>query len=216
MTEMPFVQTEESMRIQAMLRYERVLWEKGLQYVAGVDEAGRGPLAGPVVAAAVIFPSRVYIEGIDDSKKLSARRRDDLFQKIHDGALAVATGIVSEKEIDRINILRASFKAMRMAIGSLGIRPEHVLIDGRPLPEKFYPQTPIVGGDRKSFSVAAASIVAKVTRDRMMVAYDETYPQYGFAQHKGYGTKKHVQALCIHGPCDIHRKTFRIKGWKDR
>ncbi len=216
MTETPFVHTEESMRIQAMLRYERVLWEKGLQHVAGVDEAGRGPLAGPVVAAAVIFPSRIYIEGIDDSKKLSARRRDNLFQKIQDEALAVATGIVSEKEIDRINILQASFKAMRMAIGSLGIRPEHVLIDGRPLPEKFYPQTPIVGGDRKSFSVAAASIVAKVTRDRMMVAYDETYPQYGFAQHKGYGTKRHVQALRIHGPCDIHRKTFRIKGWNDR
>ena len=216
MTETPFVYTEESLRIQAMLKYERGLWEKGLQYVAGIDEAGRGPLAGPVVAAAVIFPSDVYIEGIDDSKKLSPHRREGLFEKIQDEAMAVATGIVSEREIDRINILQASFKAMRMAIGSLGIRPEHVLIDGQPLPEKFYPQTPIVGGDRKSFSVAAASIVAKVTRDRMMVAYDETYPQYGFAQHKGYGTKKHVQALLVHGPCEIHRRTFRIKGWKDR
>lgn len=207
---------KEKSRIEGMLRFERQLWDKGIRFVAGVDEAGRGPLAGPVVAAAVVFPPDIFIAGIDDSKKLAPNRREELFQKIHDEALVVAKGIVSEKEIDRVNILQATFKAMRMAIGRLSIRPDHLLIDGRPLPEKFYPQTPIAGGDRKSFSIAAASIVAKVTRDRMMVVYDEMYPQYGFAKHKGYGTKHHVEAIRKHGYCEIHRKTFRIKGWGGR
>lgn len=204
------------MRIEGMLRYERALWEDGVQFIAGVDEAGRGPLAGPVVAAAVVFASDVSIAGIDDSKRLTPTRREELFEEIMGEALAVATGIVTEKEIDRMNVLQATFKAMRMAIGSLSIRPEHILIDGRPLPEKFFHQTAIIGGDRQSYSVAAASIVAKVTRDRMMVAYDKVYPQYGFARHKGYGTKKHVEAIRLHGPCEIHRKTFQIKGWEDR
>ncbi len=115
-----------------------------------------------------------------------------------------------------MNILGATFKAMRMAIGSLLVRPQHLLIDGRPLPEKFYPQTPLVGGDRRSFSVAAASIVAKVTRDRMMVEYDSLYPEYGFAQHKGYGTRQHVEAIRKYGMCKIHRRTFRVRGWQDR
>jgi len=206
----------ERTRIEGMLRYERALWKGGTRFIAGVDEAGRGPLAGPVVAAAVVFPSDVSITGIDDSKRLTPTRREELFEKIKNEALAVATGIVTEKEIDRMNILRATFKAMRMAIGSLSIRPEHILVDGRPLPEKFYPQTAIIGGDRQSYSVAAASIIAKVTRDRMMVAYDKVYPEYGFVRHKGYGTKKHVEAIRIHGPCEIHRKTFQIKGWESR
>lgn len=206
----------ERTRIEGMLKYERALWKGGVRLIVGVDEAGRGPLAGPVVAAAVVFPSDVSITGIDDSKRLTPTRREELFEKIKNEALAVATGIVTEKEIDRMNILRATFKAMRMAIGSLSIRPEHILVDGRPLPEKFYPQTAIIGGDRQSYSVAAASIIAKVTRDRMMVAYDKVYPEYGFARHKGYGTKKHVEAVRIHGPCEIHRKTFQIKGWESR
>jgi len=207
---------KEKERIQGMLAYERRLWERGVRFIAGVDEAGRGPLAGPVVAAAVVFPQDIFIAGVDDSKKLSQKRREELFVVIQDKALAVAKGVVSEKEIDRLNILRATFKAMRMAIGSLPIRPEHVLIDGRPLPENFYPQTPLIGGDYKSFSIAAASIVAKVTRDRMMVEYDELYPEYGFAQHKGYGTKRHVEAIRKYGTCEIHRKTFRVRGWQSR
>ena len=203
----------ERERIGEMLRHEMRLWDNGIRFVAGVDEAGRGPLAGPVVAAAVVFPRDIFIAGIDDSKKLSPDKREALFKIIQNEALAVAAGTVSEKEIDRMNILQASYKAMRMAIGSLSIRPGHILVDGRPLPEKFYPQTPIVGGDRKSYSIAAASIVAKVTRDRLMIAYDEVYPQYGFARHKGYGTKQHIEAIRAYGPCEIHRKTFRVKGW---
>jgi len=206
---------EEQHRISRMLVYERSLWEKGVQFIAGIDEAGRGPLAGPVVAAAVIFHPDTNIPGINDSKKLTANRRQQLLEIIQQEAVEVTTGIVHEKEIDRINILQATFKAMRKAVGSLSHRPGHLLIDGRPLPEKFYPQTPIVQGDKKCYSVAAASIVAKVTRDRMMIEYDEMFPQYGFARHKGYGTKAHYEALRTHGPCEIHRKSFRLKGWRE-
>ncbi len=206
---------KEDIRIKEMLYYETALWDEGNAFVAGLDEAGRGPLAGPVVASAVIFPKDIHIQGVDDSKKLSPKQREFLFGIIQEKAVAVATGIVSEKEIDRINILQATFKAMRMAIGSLTVRPDHLLIDGRPLPEKFYPQTALVKGDSRCFSIAAASIIAKVTRDRMMVGYDQKYPQYGFAQHKGYGTKRHVAAIRCHGPCEIHRKSFQIKGWGD-
>lgn len=205
---------DEKRRIQRMLQYERSLWEKGVQHIAGIDEAGRGPLAGPVVAAAVIFPPGIFIAGINDSKKLTAKQRENLFPVIQNNALDFSTGLVDEKEIDRVNILQASYRAMRMAIGKLSIHPNHLLIDGRPLPEKFYPQTAIEGGDRKSFSIAAASIIAKVTRDRLMIEYDKQYPQYGFARHKGYGTKAHVEAIHQHGFCDIHRKTFHVKEWK--
>ncbi len=205
---------DEKNRIHQMLQYERELWDSGIQYVAGIDEAGRGPLAGPVVAAAVIFPPNVFISGINDSKKLSPKKRETLYPMIQDKAIVFSTGLVDEKEIDRINILQASYRAMRMAIGRLHIQPQHLLIDGRPLPEKFYPQTAIEGGDRKSFTIAAASIIAKVTRDRLMIAYDQQYPQYGFARHKGYGTQAHVEAIRQHGLCEIHRKTFHIKAWK--
>jgi ribonuclease HII len=210
------ISEEETARIEEMLAYENRLWRQGVRFVAGIDEAGRGPLAGPVVAAAVVFPEGVFIAGMDDSKKLSPNQREDLFNKIKNKALSVATGIVSEKEIDRMNILQATFKAMRMAVGSLSVRPEHLLVDGRALPEKFYPQTPLVRGDQKSFSIAAASIVAKVTRDRMMVDLDALYPEYGFARHKGYGTKEHVEGIRKHGLCEIHRKSFHVKGWTDR
>ena len=205
---------KEHDRISQMLVYERALWEKGIRFVAGIDEAGRGPLAGPVVAAAVVFPSDILIPGINDSKKLTAIRREQLYQEIIEKAEEVTTGIVHEKEIDRINILQATYKAMRKAIGSLPIRPGHLLIDGRPMPEKFYPQTAIVQGDQKCYCVAAASIVAKVTRDRMMIEYDEMFPQYRFARHKGYGTKAHFEAIRIYGPCEIHRKSFHLKGWE--
>lgn len=195
-----------------MLRYERRLWETGISYVAGIDEAGRGPLAGPVVAAAVIFRPAVFIPGVNDSKKLSPRRREALYDRIMDTAVAVATGIVHEQEIDRINILKATHKAMRICVGTLDQKPEHLLIDGRGLPERFYPQTAIEGGDRCCFSIAAASIIAKVTRDRMMLEYDEMFPEYGFARHKGYGTRQHIEAIRLHGQCPIHRRSFHVKG----
>ena len=200
-------------RIEMMLRYERALWQRGVTAVAGVDEAGRGPLAGPVVAAAVIFDHDVYIEGINDSKKLTEKNREIKYGEIQQRALDVGIGMVTETEIDRINILQASLKAMRMAIGRLSVRPDHILIDGNVLPEKFYPQTAIVKGDQICFSIAAASIVAKVTRDRMMIEYDTLYPEYGFARHKGYGTKKHLEAIHQFGPCPIHRKSFKTSGW---
>jgi ribonuclease HII len=195
-----------------MLNFERELWERGVLRVAGVDEAGRGPLAGPVAAAAVIFPPDVFIPGVKDSKLLKPDKREALFRIIREEALEVSVGIVSEKVIDRINILQATYEAMRTALGRLKCRPEHVLVDGRSIPDIPYTQTPIVGGDRKSFSIAAASIVAKVIRDRIMVAFDRRYPGYGFLRHKGYGTREHVKAIRDLGYCPIHRRSFRIKG----
>lgn len=204
---------QERDRIFKMLSYERKFWNMGKKYIAGIDEAGRGPLAGPVVAAAVVFPHDIFIAGINDSKKLSSKKRETLFTEIIEQAVAVETGIVDEKEIDEINIFQASLKAMRMAVGSLQIKPDHLLIDGFRLPENFYDQTGIKGGDKKCFSIAAASIVAKVTRDRIMVIYDKKYPEYGFAKHKGYGTKNHVEVLRKLGKCEIHRNSFKVKGW---
>jgi ribonuclease HII len=201
----------ETNRIRRMLRFESVLWNQGKRAVAGLDEAGRGPLAGPVVAAAVVFDENVFIPGIDDSKRLTPQKRDLLFERIQNQARAWGVGIVSEIEIDRSNILRASERAMRKAIDDLHIMPDHLLIDGRPVSGIATVQTAIVRGDRKSFSIAAASILAKVIRDRMMVIYDRLYPDYGFASHKGYGTRRHVEAVQKHGPCAIHRKTFHIK-----
>ncbi len=198
-----------------MLEYEQRLWHEGIDRIAGIDEAGRGPLAGPVVAAAVIFPSSVWLPDVDDSKKLTPRRRESLFPVIQDCALDVAVGRVDEKEIDRINILQATRLAMRMALGRLKERPQHLLIDGRGLPEKFFPQTAIIGGDRLSVSIAAASIIAKVTRDRIMIECDRLYPQYGFAQHKGYGTRQHIEAIGKYGLCPIHRRSFHLKGNRD-
>jgi len=203
----------ERLRISKMLRYEEDLWARGRSYVAGIDEAGRGPLAGPVVAAAVVFPRGVFIEGVDDSKRVRPVRREEIKKTIESEALAVGVGIVHEGEIDRINILQATYKAMRKAVGSLGIQPDHLLIDGRPLPDKVYPQTAVIKGDRLCFSIAAASIVAKVTRDRMMVEYHEMFPEYGFDKHKGYGTKRHVESIRRYGLCPIHRRSFEIKGW---
>ncbi len=194
------------------LKFEKHLWSQGKTIIAGIDEAGRGPLAGPVVAAAVVFGNDKVIEGIGDSKKLSPKKRELLYDEIMERAQAVGIGQVEPLEIDRINILNATYKAMRKAVGRLKLKVEHLLVDGRPIPDKIYPQTAIVGGDRLCYSIAAASIVAKVYRDRLMVEYDSVFPGYGFAKHKGYGTKMHREAIIKLKPCPIHRKTFaRVK-----
>lgn len=191
------------------LKYENDLWQKGRRFIAGIDEAGRGPLAGPVVAAAVVFDqSSEIIEDVRDSKMISARKREQVYDKITAGAKAIGIGLVSPEEIDRINILRATHKAMRQAIGRLKLKIDHILVDGPGLPDKIYPQTAIIGGDRLCYSIAAASIVAKVYRDRIMVAMDRVFPGYGFAKHKGYGTVEHLKAVRKLKPCPIHRKSF--------
>lgn len=192
-----------------MSRYERRFWKEGFSTVAGVDEAGRGPLAGPVVAAAVILSPNIFIHGLDDSKRLSSRRREELFSLIKQQAKAVGVGTVSQSTIDRINILQATFLAMRMAVAKLRPSPEYLLVDGLIIPDIDVSQLPIVKGDRLSISIAAASIVAKVIRDRIMVKEDERLPQYGFARHKGYATKRHLEALARHGVSPLHRCSFR-------
>jgi len=190
------------------LRHERKLWRTGIETVAGVDEAGVGPMAGPVVAAAVVFPRETFIKGVHDSKQLLAEQREELHGKIRERALAFGIGVAEVEEIDRLNIYWATMRAIERALAGLKRAPEHVLIDGRKVPGLAIPQTHIVGGDRKSFCIAAASILAKVTRDRIMTAYDEQYPGYGFAQHKGYCTADHFQLLDQLGPSPIHRRSF--------
>jgi ribonuclease HII len=190
------------------LRYERKLWREGAQAVAGVDEAGVGPMAGPVVAAAVIFDQEVFIKGVNDSKQLTPERREALFPAFRERAIAVGIGMASPGEIDQLNIFWATMAASERALHALGRIPDHVLVDGRLIPELKLPQTKIVGGDRKSFCIAAASIIAKVTRDRMMAEYDAQYPEFGFAQHKGYCTADHFAALERLGPTPIHRRSF--------
>ncbi len=190
------------------LRYERRLWVNGVTEVAGVDEAGVGPMAGPVVAAAVIFAPEKFIKGVHDSKQLLPEKREALFEPIRAGALAVGIGVAEVEEVDRLNIFWATMSASRRAVAALGRIPEHVLVDGRDIPGLGLPQTHIVGGDRKSFCIAAASIIAKVTRDRMMVEFDARFPGYGLAQHKGYCTAEHIEAVQRLGPSPIHRRSF--------
>lgn len=191
------------------LRHERELRGQGWLRVAGIDEAGRGPLAGPVVAAAVVLPERFHHPELDDSKKLTERSRERLFAEITShGEIGWAVAVVESEEIDRLNILRASHEAMRRAFAALLFAPDHALIDGLPVLPFPIPQTALVGGDGLSFSIAAASVIAKVTRDRLMVEMEARYPAYGFAQHKGYGTALHLAKLRAHGPCAIHRKSF--------
>jgi ribonuclease HII len=195
-----------------LLLYERQLWQQGIQWIAGVDEAGRGPLAGPVVAAAIVFPTgQSLLAGVNDSKKLTAAQRETAYQVILQRAVCVGVGIVSEAEIDEINILQATYRAMLQAVHNLANPPQHLLIDGRGRPETFYPVTTLIKGDSRSLSIAAASIIAKVTRDRLMLEYHDQYPQYGFARHKGYPTKAHLQAIRQHGWCPIHRRSFHPK-----
>ncbi|RTZ93215.1 MAG: ribonuclease HII [Deltaproteobacteria bacterium] len=181
----------------------------GTRYIAGVDEAGRGPLAGPVVAAAVILPLDGNFPGIDDSKRLTAIKRERLFGEIHAHALGVGVGIVSHEEIDALNIRRATLLAMKKAVQALPVTPDFCLVDGRDEIPLAVPQSPLVKGDQKSLSVAAASIIAKVTRDRIMLAYHEQFPDYGFDRNMGYGTRQHRDALKRVGPSPIHRKSFR-------
>lgn len=176
--------------------------------ISGVDEAGRGPLAGPVVAAAVIFDKDFFIEGVNDSKKLSKKKRDELYTKIISSALSYGVGIIDNEEIDRINILQASLKAMKIAVGKLTAKPDLILIDGNKSFHSEIKTKTIVKGDSKSFAIAAASIIAKVTRDEMMVEASKKYPQYQWHQNKGYPTKIHREAVIKHGPTPLHRKTF--------
>jgi ribonuclease HII len=194
------------------LVFEQGLWRQFFLRVAGVDEAGRGPLAGPVVAAAVVFsPWQKPIAGIDDSKKLTAGQRFAIKPIIEQCSLAVGVGVVSEQEIDEINILQATLKAMQLAIRSLTMEPDYVLVDGNRAPCYHLPCTCIIKGDSKSMSIAAASIVAKVTRDEIMHEYDKIYPYYDFARNKGYPTQKHISAIRTHGFCPIHRRSFKSK-----
>jgi ribonuclease HII len=197
----------ERQQFEQMSRYEQTLYAQGVRYIAGVDEVGRGPLAGPVVAAAVILPSDVYLPGLNDSKKLSEAKREELLEQIQANALAIGIGIVSAKEIDEMNIYEATKKAMMKAVNELAIQPDHLLIDAMQLP-LLIPQTSIIKGDASSISIAASSIVAKVTRDRMMKKLGEQYPKYGFEKHMGYGTKEHLQAIEAYGITPEHRKSF--------
>lgn len=204
------IDADERKRIRTMLQYERNLWNKGKKYVAGLDEAGRGPLAGPVVAAAVIFYNDPQISMINDSKKLTEEVREYLFDLILNEALC-GIGAAEVGEIDRINIYQASFLAMDRALENLNTQPEHLLVDGRAFPRNDIPFTTIIKGDSLSYSVAAASILAKVTRDRIMREYDCEFPQYGFAGHKGYATRNHLDAIEEFGYCPIHRRSFHPK-----
>lgn len=190
------------------MRHERRLWNRGLTAVAGVDEVGVGPMAGPVVAAAVIFAPEIFIKGVRDSKQLSPEQREQLFPLIYQRAQTVGIGVAEVEEVDRLNVYHATALACTRAVAALRFAPDHVLIDGRGNPRLEFPHTAIVGGDRKSFCIAAASIVAKVMRDRMMVEYDARFPDYGFAAHKGYCTAEHLTALERLGPSPIHRRSF--------
>ncbi len=193
-----------------MLNYERIYWQKGFDTIAGIDEAGRGPLAGPVVAAAVILPRDHILPEIDDSKAMTDKKRRKIFDWICDKAKAIGVGVVWQNEIDRINILNATMKTMRLATADLDIKPNFILIDGNRTPDLEIPSKAIVGGDGKSFSIAAASIIAKVTRDDIMIELCSQYPRYNFAQNKGYPTQKHREAIKRYGPCPFHRHSFRL------
>ena len=191
-----------------LYQYEAALRSEGYKAVCGVDEAGRGPLAGPVCAAACILPRNLEIPGLNDSKKLSEKKRDQLYDVITREAVAWAVCLVDEKRIDEINILQATFEAMRGAVSRLDPQPDFCLVDGNRDPGLGIPTMTVVKGDSRCAAVAAASILAKVTRDRLMTELDKTYPEYGFAVHKGYGTKAHYAALDAHGLCPIHRRSF--------
>lgn len=191
--------------------YETEARKSGNRLICGIDEAGRGPLAGPVFAAAVILPENGWIEGLNDSKKLSAKKREELFTQIQSSAVAFGIGFATEKEIDEINILQATFLAMKRACDKLSVRPDLALVDGNRMPSLGVKTQTIIKGDSLSASIAAASILAKVSRDRLMLEIDRIFPQYGFAKHKGYGTQLHVEMLKRYGPCEVHRKTFLKK-----
>ncbi len=197
---------EELLRIEAMSAYEKEY--AAHSYIGGIDEVGRGPLAGPVVSSCVILPKDCTILYINDSKKLSEKKREALFDEISQKAIAIGIGVVSPERIDEINILQATYESMQMAIANLSITPDVLLNDAVTIPNVSIHQVPIIKGDAKSISIAAASIIAKVTRDRMMVAYDQLFPGYDFASNKGYGTKKHIEGIKTRGITPIHRRSF--------
>ena len=198
---------DEDLRLEQMLRYEKELYQAGYQTIAGIDEVGRGPLAGPVVAAAVILPPGCKIKGLNDSKKIPKKKHQDIYQAVMDKALAVGIGLMDNEIIDQVNIYEATKLAMKEALSKLRLKSDYLLIDAMKL-DVDIPQESIIKGDANSLSIAAASIVAKVTRDKLMADYDKEYPGYDFAQNAGYGTKSHLQGLERHGVTPIHRKTF--------
>ena len=199
---------KEITRLDNMLKIEHELNKKGYELVSGVDEAGRGPLCGPVVAAAVILPKDAHIEGVNDSKKLTEKKREKLYDDIMQNAVSVGVGVSDVDIIEEVNILNATKKAMLQAISNLKVNPEYVLVDGNQKIDTDIPLETVVKGDSKSESIAAASIIAKVTRDRLLIEYDKKYPEYGFAKHKGYGTKAHIEAIKKYGLTPIHRPSF--------
>lgn len=200
---------KEIERLKNLKEFENNLHSTGLKYIAGIDEAGRGPLAGPVVVGIAIMKPDSFIEGVNDSKKLSEKKREQLYEQIISEAIDWTVGIVDQKEIDEINILNATKKALHMAISNLKVKPDRILVDALEYIDTYgIPYTSIIKGDAKIYSISVASIIAKVTRDRIMQEYDEIYPEYGFSGHKGYGTAKHIQAIKEYGPCSLHRKTF--------
>ncbi|HCT64898.1 MAG TPA: ribonuclease HII [Lachnospiraceae bacterium] len=198
----------ELIRLEEISAYEKECYNNGCTYVAGIDEVGRGPLAGPVVTAVVILKQGVIIEGINDSKKLSEAKREKLYDIILEEAVDYAIGIISPTEIDEINILQATYKAMQQCISGLKVKPDYILVDAVTIPNIEIKQKGIIKGDAKSISIGAASIVAKVTRDRMMKEYAQIFPEYDFEQNKGYGSSKHIQAIKQIGLCPIHRRSF--------
>ena len=200
---------KEQERVEALCEFEKKYPE--CAYICGIDEVGRGPLAGPVMTAAVILPKDCRILYINDSKKLSEKRREELYDEIMEKAIAVGIGYASHERIDAVNILQATYEAMRMAVGKLSVKPVLLLVDAVHIPDIACRQVSIVKGDARSQSIAAASIIAKVTRDRLMTAFDGCFPEYGFASNKGYGTAAHIQALSTVGPSPIHRRTFISK-----
>lgn len=204
---------KELARLEQMREYENTYAARAM--ICGIDEAGRGPLAGPVAAGAVILPKDCTLLYLNDSKKLSEKRREELFVQIKEQAVAWCVGIVGPERIDEINILQATYEAMRQAVAGLGVKPDLLLNDAVEIPGMDIMQVPIIKGDAKSVSIAAASILAKVTRDHMMVEYDQLFPDYGFAKHKGYGTAAHIQAIQELGPCPIHRRSFIRNIWSE-
>ena len=201
-------QSARRRRLEAMLHFERLLWKAGIVHIAGVDEVGIGPLAGPVVAAAVVFPPGTEIDGVDDSKVLDIETRQVLNLKIRSVATGIGIGVVEVDEIDRVNIYHAGIRAMQLAVEALPMPPQHVLVDSRTIPGLPQPQNSFDKGDGINFSIAAASIVAKVHRDALMTELDQAFPAYGFAGHKGYATPEHQAAIREHGPCPVHRSSF--------
>lgn len=189
--------------------FERLFWKSGAELIAGADEVGRGPLAGPVVAAVVVLKKELMLPGLNDSKRVSPQKRGLLVQKIRLQVVASAIGIISPREIEDYNIHQATFMAFREALENLDVKPDHLLVDGWPVPGIKIPQTPLIKGDARSASIAAASILAKVTRDELMIYYGKLFPEYGFPKHKGYPTPKHFETLQKFGPCLLHRRNFR-------